>query len=240
MTDLPVGTELETVLLGGLTGDVFRIWRSDGQAECRHVQQPELVAEALGRGLLARTSLEPNRFREVGLLDARQDVLILLGRGQFRPGADQVSAGAQTVQAQPCPTPPPDPDMWTTWGRWLGDVLLAAASRGEYVVVETGGWDAVNVPYVLMGVFPDTAGAWVSQVGASPAPSDPPWTAPADGTGSSISAPANRENVSVAGFLAVQAVGMWAATPLDVVLTFGRHPNGPWPAEPSATYAAGS
>ena len=221
--------------------DVLRIWRSDGQAECRQIRQPELVTKSLGRGLLARTSPEANRFREVGLLDAKQDVLILLGRGQVQPGAGQVSAGAQTVQAGLCPTPSPDPATWTSWGRWLGHLLLAAAGRGEYLVVETGGWDAVNEPYVLMGVFPDATGSWLSQVEAVPAPADPPWTAPVAGRpGSSVSAPASRENVSVAGFLAVQAIGMWADTPFDVVLTFGPHPSGPWPSEASPTGATNS
>ena len=241
VTDLTPGTELETVLLGSLTGDVLRIWRSDGQAECRQVRQPELVRKTLGRGLLARTSPEANRFREVGLLDAKKDVLILLGRGQVQSGADQVTTGAETLQARPCRTPSPDPATWTAWGRWLGHLLLAAAGRGEFLVVETGGWDAVNEPYVLMGVFPDAAGTWLSQVEAVPAPADPPWTAPVEGrTGSSISAPANRENVSVAGLLAIQAIGMWAASPYDVVLTFGHHPMGPWPLEASATGATGS
>lgn len=241
MTDLTPGAQLETVLLGSLTGDVLRIWRSNGQAECRQVQQSELLAKTLGRGLLARTSPEANRFREVGLLDAKNDALILLGRGQVQSGANQLSAAAETVRARPCPTPSPDPATWTAWGSWLGHALLAAASRGEFLVVETGGWDAVNEPYVLLGVFPGPAGAWLSQVEAVPAPADPPWPAPVEGRpGSTVSAPASRETVSVAGFLAIQAIGIWAATPFDVVLTFGRHPIGAWPLEGSATGPAGS
>ena len=236
MDDLRPGTELETVLLGSLCGDILRIWRGGGQAEGRQLELPAVVAGALGRGVLARTSPEPNRFREVGLLDAQKDVLILLGRGHAKPGADHVSAGAQTVSAQPAPTPPPDQASWTTWGRWLGGVVLDAAGRGEYVVVETGGWDAVNEPYVLLGVFPGQAEKWFSRVEAAPAPTGLPWTAPADGRiGSSVSALATPETVSVAGLLAIQAIGMWARTPLDVVVTFGHHPDGPWgPEAPGA------
>jgi hypothetical protein len=49
--------------------------------------------------------------------------------------------------------------MWTEWGLWLEHVIVTAASRVEYVVVETGTWDAVPEPYALMGVFPSPAGA---------------------------------------------------------------------------------
>jgi hypothetical protein len=175
----------------------------------------------------------------VALLDAQKDLLVLLGRATAQAGADQITAGAKTVRARLSPTPSRDLDPWTAWGQWLSDIVLAAAGRAEYVVVETGGWDSVNEPYVLLGVFPDEAGAWLSRVEAAPPPADPPWTAPADGgTASSLLAPATRENVNVVGLLAIQAIPLWAGTPLEVILTFGRHPNGPWvpgDSEPRAT-----
>jgi hypothetical protein len=235
------GAELETVLLGGLCQDVLRVWRGDGQAEGRKIDDPEVVARALGRGVLARTSHEPNRFREVGLLDADGDQLVLMGRATAKPGAEQITTGANTVRAHPSSTPPRDVDPWMAWGQWLGDIVLAAAARAEYVVVETGGWDAVSEPYVLLGVFPDEEGEWLSRVEAAPPPAGDPWTPPADGqTASSLLAPATRDNVSVAGILAIQAIPLWAETPLDVVLTFGRHPNGPWTPEASDAGAAAS
>jgi hypothetical protein len=232
MADLLPGTMLETVLLGSMRGDVLRIWRADGEAECRAVQDPDALAGVLGRGLLARTSSEPNRFREVALLDATSGVMLLTRRGHLRPGADQVSAEAAAVQTHPCSAPPPDEAMWKAWARWVGHLLLDAASRGEYLVVETGTWDSVPEPYVLMGVFPGPSRAWIGHVEAKPTPAFPPWTMPGEiGPSTPVSAPANLETVGVAGLLAIQAVGMWARTPFDVVLTFGISPGGPWSPE---------
>jgi hypothetical protein len=57
-----------------------------------------------------------------------------------------------------------------------------------------------------------------------------PWTeSTGEGPGSSLSAPATKDNVAVAGLLAIQAIEIWASSPLDVVLTFGRRePVEPW------------
>ena len=53
-----------------------------------------------------------------------------------------------------------DIQTWKDWGNWLNAVVLDAASRGEYVVIDKGGWEpgagwwsSGAEPYVLLGVF---------------------------------------------------------------------------------------
>jgi hypothetical protein len=231
---------LETVLLGGLHGDVLRIWRADGEPEFRQVQSTDALVAVLGRGLLARTSSEPNRFREVGLLDATSGVLLLSGRGHLRAGEAGVTTNVAVIQTHLGPVPQSDQSAWAAWGRWLGHVVFEAAGRGEFVVVETGTWDAVPEPYVLMGVFLGPAGEWISHVEAEPTPTCVPWNTTGDGKpGTPVDAPARLDTVDVAGLLALQAVQLWARSPLDVVLTFGTNPAGAWspdaPGRPTAT-----
>jgi hypothetical protein len=227
---LAPGSELETVLLGGFCGGVFRIWRADGVSEDHQVDQAEPIVSALAQGFLARTSTGVERFREVALFDAQSGLLLLMARPRLQAGRDGAESESVTVQTRPVPSPgSADPTAWMEWGRWLSAIVLAAAGRGEYVVVEQGGWDVVDAPYVLLGVFSDEAGARTSVVEALPAPAEAPWSGPADDTGgASLVAPATEENVDVAGLLATPAVELWAASPLDVVLTFGVNPEGPW------------
>jgi hypothetical protein len=89
LDELSAGGMLETVLLGGLHGDVLRIWRAGGDAEFRHVRPVELVTNLLGLGVLTRTSSEPNRFREVGLLDVASGTLLLTRRAYLQAGTNR-------------------------------------------------------------------------------------------------------------------------------------------------------
>lgn len=228
--ELDPGTRLETVLLGGLYDGRVRVWRDNEGAEYREVGDPEAVTSVLGRGMLARTGTEPNRFREVALLDAQNDLLVLLGRPTRDTTGEHARAEGRTVRAPLSDVAQPTAKDWTPWGRWLGEVVGLAAGRSEYVVIETGGWDVVNEPYVLVGVFPDSDGGWISVIEALPAPADPPWTASVGHVeGSTVSAPATKDNVDAAGLIAIKALATWALSPLDVVLTFGRRePSNPW------------
>ena len=59
------------------------------------------------------------------------------------------------------------------------------------------------------------------------------------GFGFDMTDPFARWSGEDAGLLAIQAIGLWARTPLDVVLTFGISPDGAWspaaPGHPTAT-----
>lgn len=225
--DVRAGSEFATVLLGGLANGLIRIWRGDGVAELRCLEQDSPVADAIGRGVLARTSAEMNRYREIALLDADDEILVFVPRVSLPTGAD-VEMPAEVSRA-PITLPPPAFDIasWTAWGRWLGQIVGEAAARGEYVVAETGGWSNVTPPRVLMGVFPE-AGGWISFVEANPAPAFNPWPPATEDGSACVRAPAARDTVGVAGLLAVQAISMWAKSPLDIVLSFGTNSAGAW------------
>ena len=74
------------------------------------------------------------------------------------------------------------------------------------------------------------AGEWSVYVEAVPAPLGPSWPeAPEGQTGWGVAAPAEPEVLAMVGALVAEAVSAWAASPLDVVLTFEKQPDGPWP-----------
>jgi hypothetical protein len=69
------GDELETVLLSAFCDGCLRLWRSEGTSAVRRVEEEATAVQVLGRGVIARTRSEPNRYREVGLLNANRQVL---------------------------------------------------------------------------------------------------------------------------------------------------------------------
>jgi len=225
------GANLETVELSGMYHGVVRTWRGDGKGETRRLGDGgNQVWEAIARGVLARSSAGAGRFREVAMLDAADNVMAFMGRTKLKAGATSVNAPAQVVEAPETDTPGPlDIPAWTEWGRWLSSVVVAAAARGEYVVAERGGRQSGGAPFAVMALMHRPEG-WVDAVEANPAPSFDPWPKPNPDGSATLSAPATAQNVGVAGLLAVQAISLWAATPLDVVLTFCVSPDGPWSA----------
>jgi hypothetical protein len=221
------GAQLETVLLGAVCGDTVRLWRGDGSPELRRLDRPAELAALVGRGELARTPTpDPERFREAALLDTHEDLLIALARPRSGDGAVATAPALAPLRAVRVDAAPSQAELWGEWAERFGAIALSCAQRGEYVVIETGGWEQVSEPYVLVAVLPGEDGMPVSVVEAFPAPDDAPWSGPADGAGgATLTAPATRDSVSVAGLLAAPAAMQWAASPLDLVLTFGRLPE---------------
>ena len=161
--NLHPGDVLETVLLSAFHDGCLRIWRSKGVPEVRRldVEGAAIVQEVLGRGVLARTSPEPNRYREVGLLHAENQLLCLPDRMMVKNGASEIQTWSRSCRTTlTTPPGPMDIQAWKEWGNWLNAVVLDAASRGEYVVIDKGGWEpgagwwsSGAEPYVLLGVF---------------------------------------------------------------------------------------
>ena len=202
-----------------------RVWEVDDARE---------LADLIGRGMLARTSLEPKRFREVALIDEDAQTLAVVGR--LRPGSSEpleASAPAKVFQLREAA--PAESDVGSAWAdlaEFLSAVLLAASSRGEFVVVEHGGWEPPPTPYALALVAHDHAGGWVVHLEVSPLPSPSSlWPPPSDPAqdGQTVTAAASAEMLAVAGTLLTDAVSTWAESPLHVGLTFGSAPDGPWP-----------
>ena len=210
-----VGTDAqsETVVLGCLVKEHLRIWRADGRAETVRLLHPSALREFLARGLAPRAPLEAERFREIGRLDGAG--MLLIGR---RPFAIEV-----------CDEPPASDALWEAAAEVFQAAAADAIARGEFLVVEPGGWTAKAERYALAGAT-RTPGEWLLRVEAAPAPRAPSWPEPPEGqAGWGVAAPAEPAALAALGSLLADAVSMWAMSPLDVTLTFGAQPDGPWP-----------
>lgn len=226
MTEVGPGSTLETVLLGPCIDGVLRLWRGDGAAELREVDDTEVVRASLAVGRLARTSPEPTRFREVAMLDAATGTLVLLERPRGEGAAPgSVQAGGAPVGTRPCDEPSSTEAMWRAAADGISAAVVAAVGRGEFVVVEPGGWAPGSEPYALAIVVPGDDGTPMSHLEAVPTPTGGLWPEVARGP---LRAPATRSSLAVVGLLLGQAVEGWARSPFDIVLTFGTNPAGPF------------
>jgi hypothetical protein len=216
MPQFGVGGESETVLLGCLINEHLRLWRSDGRGECVRPLHPSALRAFLGRGLAPRTSLEPRRYREIGRLD-RAGVLVV---------------GNRPFAVEKCSEPDVSDSLWGAAAAVLQDAAVNAIARGELLVVEPGGWETGSETFAVCGAKRMPDGEWFLYVEAAPAPTVPSWPEPPEGEpGWGVSAPADEDALSTLGDLLAGAISMWARTPLDVVLTFAKQADGPWPPE---------
>ena len=225
---LRVGAHLETVVLGTPAGAHVVTWNEENRPTVWQIDKPAEYAALVGRGLTARTVVEEGRYREVGLLDARTGALFVPER---RPQPDGGMAGQTFQLTDPQPVAQlPVADL-TAFMAWLPEVLLAAGSRGDFVVLEGGGWDFPREPYALFTCARDDSGTWLSHLEAAPAPSGSQvWPAPPDHSpGATLAAPATTETVNNGAALLVEAVSRWSPSPLMLGLTFGAAPHGPCP-----------
>jgi hypothetical protein len=215
MPQAGTGKGSESVLLGCLVNEHLRVWRSDGRAECVRVLHPSELRASLAHGVAPRTSLKPGRFREAGRLDASGVLRI----------ANQEFAVEVTEE------PPVSEALWEAATQVLQHAAADAINRGEYLVVEPGGWDTAPEPYAQAGAR-SSNGTWSLYVEALPSPRAPSWPDPIEGQpGWGMEAPAEPETLAAVGGLLSDAIATWAVSPLDVVLTFGKQPDGPWSPE---------
>ncbi|MFI6431456.1 hypothetical protein [Rhodococcus oryzae] len=214
---LEVGASLATAMLSPVSGGLLRTWTEDG-TRLWSVDDPDGLSDLLGRGLIARTSVPDERFRETVLLDAEAGTLLVQGRF---PGSEE---DAQTRTFRLGDPVRPERNPWTDLDHFLAAAAASAVARGEYWVVELGGWDAPSEPYCFFGVI-DDAGERVAVIETAPVPRDTGvWPeVPDDGRpGTSVSSPASEDTIEAAGIFAVTAVESWSVAPWDVALTFGH------------------
>ena len=224
---MKVGDELETVLVGCLLGDHLRIWTTDGKGQMLRLHESADLVGVLANGVVARTSPEERRFREVLLLEARSHTLVALDRRPQQVKEASVAMHLRTFKFEPVSELTPDNELWGIAAAWIGHALLAAALRGEFLVVERGAWEMIPDPYAFACTVRKEVG-WVATVEASPAPRTSGWPHSDPGlAGQTITAPATRDTLLAAGQLIVEAVAVWARSPFDVVLTYGANPDGP-------------
>lgn len=225
--DLPLhaGSILTTAMLSPVVGGHVRTW-TDDVSRVWEVEEPERLADSLGRGMVARTEVEAHRYREVGLLDATG--VLLLPERRLRDG----DAPARAHRLRPVQAAPDVRDQWRDLSTWLGEAALASARRGEFLVVELGGWEHHPHPYALF-VCTGRDGAWRSHLEVAPAPVQgrPPWPEPPpDPAGATLTGPADTGTIAAAGLALTAALAEWPCTPLDLAVTYGAGPDGPAPA----------
>jgi hypothetical protein len=212
MPQAETGKRSESVLLGCLINEHLRFWRSDGRAEVVRVLHPSELRASLAHGVAPRTSLKPGRFREAGRLDT----------------AGVLRIAKQEFTVEVVEEPPVSEALWDAAAEVLQDAAADAITRGEYLVVEPGGWETAAEPYAQAGAR-KSDDEWSLYVEALPAPRAASWPDPLEGqSGWGVAAPAEPETFAALGDLLSDAVATWALSPLDVVLTFGKQPDGPW------------
>src|SRR5205823_1834569 len=161
-----VGTDAqsETVVIGCLVQGHLRIWRADGRAETVRLLHPSALREFLARGLAPRARLESERFREIGHLD----------------GAGSLVIGRRLFAFEVCDEPPASAALWEAAAEVFQAAAADAIARGEFLVVEPGGWTPKAERYALAGAT-RTPGEWLLRVEAAPAPRAPSWPEPPEG-----------------------------------------------------------
>ncbi|WP_245816069.1 hypothetical protein [Rhodococcus maanshanensis] len=142
--DVPAGLEagasLVTAMLSPVSGGLVRTWTEDG-TRLWSVDDPDGLSELLGRGLIARTSVPDDRFRETVLLDAAAGTMLVLeripGSAENTEGAGRSGSATRSApSATPGPTsttssPPPrrPPSSATSTGWWSSAAGLRRTSR---------------------------------------------------------------------------------------------------------------
>jgi hypothetical protein len=235
-----------SVELSPVTGGLLRTW-TDTASQLWQVSGGALE-DSMGRGQLARTEVEPRRYREIGLLEKPSDSALsssgrLLLPARWQTSSTEASSTDLVLVGEPLHlSPVADADLsahadrlWSTFVAHLSEVCVETAERGEILLLERGAMVHEPWPYALLAVTRGIDGAWASHLEASPSPGPgiEGWDQAArgrneDGTdGASMTAPASFETVRGAAFLLAVAAAQWAATPQDLAVTYTASPSGP-------------
>ena len=174
-------TAVVSVELSPVAGGLLRTWTGTGP-QLWQVWGGDALEDALGRGLLARTEVEPGRYREIGLLEEPVDAgptstgrLLLPARWQ--PGrSESPSMDLELVGDPLLLSPVADDDLagredhlWPSLVARLSEVCLQTAERVEVLLLERGGVVHEPWPYTLLAVTHEPDGACVSNLEESPA-----------------------------------------------------------------------
>jgi hypothetical protein len=226
MTTVSVGATLEPVLIGPPVNGRVTTWRGSEPTRWRLADTHH--AALVGCGRLARTEREPTRYREVVLLADDGSGLWAMERPTAESdgsasGATVALATEQLESAGDDQSDDVGDDAWSETATWLTGVVKQAEQRGEFVVLERGGWSYEDVPYVM--AFPSSGDAVMHLERAPAAVPAQLWPPAATEQGQSISAPLTPANLDVVGLLLVGAARTWASSPHDLGVTFARAPD---------------
>lgn len=186
--------------------------------------EPDVVHGHLAVGLGFRSEVDESRFREAAMVDPSRRTVFLPNRFRDRDGhLGGVTTGLVPVTEEEAFAAVDDRATSELY-RWLGEIVLAAGERDEYVVVESGGWGVTPAPRVSITLRTDNGEEWQSVVETSPVPVGAPvWSGqqPVNGNAQSLISPATDQTLRAAGLLTRFAVATWDVHPLRLCLSFG-------------------
>ena len=220
------GDVLHTVLVGLPVGAYLPLWQESGVTFWR-MTDPAKVRERLGAGTESRSEIDSRRYREAAMFSPERLTLFLMDR--YRD--DSGHLGGTSTQLVPATEEEAyqavDDKALSELYAWLGEVVLAAVRRGEFVAVETGGWQVPMNPVVLV-MLRTNGREWHSVVETSPVPVGAPvWRdqQPVEGDTQVLASPATDQTVRASGLLTRFAVATWAMHPFQLGLSFGPNPT---------------
>ncbi len=220
------GDVLHTVLMGLPLAGYLPLWREDGVTYWR-MSDPDAVRARLGAGVESRSEIDSRRFREAAMFSPSRGTLFLMDRYRDETG----HLGGTSTQLHPATEEEAfaavDDKALSELYTWLGEVVLASVRRGEFVAVETGGWQVPMTPVLLMMLRTDGR-EWHSVVEASPVPEGAPvWRdqQPVEGRTQVLASPATDQTVRASGLLTRFAVAAWGVHPFRLGLSFGPNPT---------------
>ncbi len=158
-------TNLEPVLISPVVGGKIRTWSED-ETRLWSVDDPAALGALLGRGLVARTTLPDNKFREVAFLDTQTQALTVQPRFAS-PDSTALAAPFKLTEASA-----PTADAWEDLESTLASVAISAAGRGEFWLAELGGWDSPHEPNCLFTTV-DESGLANAVMEPPPRPPEP-------------------------------------------------------------------
>jgi hypothetical protein len=209
-------------MLSLCAGGLLRTWTEPGSSRLWAVQDADFLHGIQGTGVIGRTLREERRFREAGMLFEDTGTLILQSRFPLEVEGDNLEIEAHVVTLEPAGevAVPVYDDVRSLLAQAIRHVL----ANNEFLVVETGGWDAPFEPYCLFIVIPEGDDI-VSMIETAPEPHGSELWAPHIVPGretTNLSAPASPETIDVAPILMIDAIATWGLQPWDLALTFGQ------------------
>jgi hypothetical protein len=220
------GDVMHTVLIGLPIGGYLPLWHNESVSYWR-MADPAGIRSRLAVGVESRTEIDNRRFREAALFTPDRNTLFLMDRHRNNAG----NLGGASTQLIPATKDEAfraaDDKAMSELYSWLGDVVVAAGERGEYVAIETGGWHVPVMPVVLIMLRTDGRD-WHSVVETSPVPVGAPvWRdqQPVDGDTQLLASPATDRTMRAAGLLTRFAVATWPMHPFQLGLSFGPNPT---------------
>ncbi len=224
------GDVLHTVLVGVPIGDYLPLWQREGQEDTVtfwRMSDPDAVRARLGTGVESRSAVDTGRYREAAMFSPERQMLFLMDR--FRD--DSGTLGGTSEQLFPATEEEAyqaaDDKALSGLYSWLGEVMLAAVRRGEFVAVESGGWDVPVNPVVLVMLRNDGRN-WHSVVETSPVPVGAPvWRdqQPVEGSSQILASPATDQTLRASGLLTRFAINTWSMHPFQLGISFGPNPT---------------